>query len=221
MRLFDCYRDVHSEHGEDGILYFFVKSLNIRDRPHTFLNMSEIFNKRNMFLFCIKHLRFKSCVPLTHANGKVECTLSGVQELLRVIDSVYVLCINTYGVDYWMLDAYFRHCAEHQKPVIVLCKINANVPFDEKVTVPYTPVHKRSKLYGTTYTGASLGAIHQRIRHDYTFVGTTRNATFGVFVSNKYVIGKVSYDMYMFPHTIHAQKHVWPTLKRRFWVKTK
>lgn len=219
MRLFDCYRDVHSEHGEDGILYFFVKSLNIRDRPHTFLNLSEIFKRRNMFLFCIKHLKFNSCVPLYHNDGKAECTLSGVRNLLKVIDSVYLLCINTHGVDYWLLDEYFRNCNDNQKPVILVCKINEAVPFTEKTTVPYVHPENRSKMYNNFYRGASLGAIHGRIARDYTFVGTTRNATFGVFVLNKYVIGNVSYDMYEFPNTIHLKRHEWPQVSKKFWVK--
>lgn len=216
MRLFDYYYDVHSEFGEDGVIYFFVKSLNIRNRKHTFLNLCENFSRKNMFLFCIKHLNFKSSLPLSHA--KVECTTEGVKEVLKHVDSVYLLCVNTLGVDYWMLDTYFRHCNAKQKPVIVFCKMNPAIPFEKSVSVPYAKTEARKKNYDKHYTGASLSAVNNRLKSDYTFVGTTRNATFAVFVSNTYVVGNVSYDLYRFPNTIYAQKNIWPTVSRKFWV---
>lgn len=216
MRLFDYYYDVHSEFGEDGIIYFFVKSLNIRDKPRTFLNLSENFSRKNMFLFCIKHLNFKSSLPLT--NAKVECTTEGVKEVLRHVDSVYLLCVNTIGVDYWMIDTYFRHCHSKQKPVLLFCKINAAIPFEHSVSVPYAKIEARKKNYNKHYRGSSLSALNNRLKSEYTFVGTTRNATFAVFVSKKYVVGNVSYDMYRFPNTIHANTYIWPTVSTKFWV---
>lgn len=223
MRLFDYYYDIHSEYGEDGIIYFFVKSLNIQNRPRTYLNICENFKRKNMFLLSIQHLGFKSCVPLSHNQGKVECTQSGVVSLLRDISSVYILCINTRGVDYWLLDSYIRNCKLEQKPVIIFCKINPNIPFDKKLTVPYTPPESRSNYYTPVYYGASLGAIHARLEKDYTFVGTTRNATFGVFVSKVYVTGNVYYDTFLFPNVIHSQKkNHWQQIpKNRMWITVK
>lgn len=223
MRLFDYYHDVHSEYGEDGILYFFVKSLNIQNRPKTFLNICDLFKRKNMFLFCIQHMGFKSCVPLSHNQGKVECTLSGIKSLLREIQSVYIMCINTRGVDFWLLDTYMRNCKQEQKPVILFCKINAIVPFDKRVTVPYTPIPNRKEYYTQVFTGASLDAIHTCVRKDYTFVGTTRNATFAVFVLKHYVVGNVMYETYMFPQVIHARKqHRWnQPIPNKMWIQVK
>ena len=221
MRLFDYYYDVHSEFGEDGIMYFFVKTLNIQNRPRTFLNICEHFKRKNMFWFSVQHLGFKSCVPLRHNQGKVECTQTGIIALLRDISSVYVMCINTNGVDYWLLDTYLRRCKKEQKPIIIFCKINTNIPFEQKYTVPYTPTSNRSNYYTGVYYGASLGAINVRLRNDYTFVGTTRNATFGVFVSNTYVTGNVSFQTFLFPNVIHAQKQELWKKTNKMWITVK
>ena len=176
-----------------------------------------------MFLFSIVQLGFKSCVPLSHNQGKVECTPYGILSVLKDISSVYIMCVNTRGVDYWLLDKYIRNCKPEQKPVIIFCKINPNIPFDKQFTVPYTPPSNRLTYYTQTYYGASLGAIYTRLKKDYTFVGTTRNATFGVFVSNAYVTGNVLYDTFLFPNVSHSQKqNYWQQLpKNRMWITVK
>lgn len=186
----------------------------------TYVNISNIYKRKNIFENIIKIFGFVVNVPITHNNGKVLCTMKGVTDLLSDMrfPNVYLLCVNTDGVDFWLLKTYMTNCTEGQKPTVIVCKLNYIIPSDKSITVPYVVPDKRKNMYTTNYQGASLLAI-KTLLQEYTFVGTTRLSLFGVFVKrNTFLVENCVEES---ANIIHGQLLRWPIVNKKFWVTAK
>jgi hypothetical protein len=227
--------NVHSEHGEDGILFYVFnylsKTIYTNDHILTYVNISDTYKKKNIFLNLIRTLGFKSNVNLSFHNGITPCTIKGVLDMLHhdgcakhlVHNHVDLLSIQVCGVDFWLLKTYMMNCNETQKPRVIVLRFNYIIDNNLSICVPYAPPEKRRLIFDENYYGASLQAYMKILSPDeYTFVGTVKYGLVGFFVrnTNGLEMARVNIETCLdFSNVIYAKMVRWPQVKRKFWVK--
>lgn len=231
----EYYHDIYSNYGEDGMLFCIYRLIGWNKVP-VFVNLSNVFTRKNMFLNLIKMFKFVSSVPITFNDGKVDCTLEGAKALYSHLKYSYIdlLNVNTDGVEYWMLKSFLQECKTiDSKPNVIVCKIN-NIMGSKPLTVPYVPPEKREDVFDTNYIGASIAAIHTLLKSDYEFVGTTKYATQAVYVKTRRIPGphtgdpsglKITFYLPTFDEYFEKFKNVkygfrnrWPLAQKKFWI---
>lgn len=235
VHLYEYYHDIYSNYGEDGLLFCIFRLIGWNKKP-MFVNLSNVFTRKNMFLNLVKMFKFGSNVPATFNDGKADCTLEGAKALCAHLKYPYIdlLHVNTDGMEYWMLKTFLNECeGVGSKPRVIVCKIN-NILLAKPLTVPYVPPEKRQGMFDANYVGASVAAVHTLLRSDYAFVGTTRFATHAVYVKSTCIPGPhtgdpsglkttfhlPTFDEYfrLFRNVKHGFDNRWPLVQNKFWI---
>lgn len=236
VKMNEFYYDIYSSYGEDGVLFCVFKLIGCNKVP-VFVNLSNQFTRKNIFLNLIKMFKFVSGVPLTFNNGRVECTLEGAKALYSNLRYPYIdlMYVNTDGMEFWMLKTFLQECESTSvKPNVIVCKINNIIDHSKSITVPYVPSEKRSSMFDTYYIGASISAIHTLLKSDYEFVGTTKYATHAIYVKSICIPGPCTGDpsglkttfhlptfeeyFELFQNVKHGHRSKWPLVSNKFWV---
>lgn len=205
-KLEDYEFKVFSQWGEDGIIQFLSKAIEIKHK--TFIEFGvESFIEANCRFLLMKdnwsgyvidaspsniailknsYFYWKYHVDAVHAF----VTKDNINDLLaksRFDEDVGILSIDIDGNDYFILEAI-----DAIRPRILICEYNA-VFGARKISVPYEPHFFRTrKHYSNLYWGASLAAItFLANRKGYSLVGTNSSGCNAFFVRNDLLNEKV------------------------------
>lgn len=198
---------VFSQWGEDGIIQYLTKSIEIKNRTFIEFGVQDFFESNCRFLmmkdnwkgFVIdgsknKILGLKKSYFywkyqldavdrfITKENINDIVAQSGFEEDLGI------LSVDLDGNDYYILQAITKF-----KPRILICEYNAVFGGSRKITVPYQPDFKRTKAhYSNLYFGASLAAMTQLAdEKGFALVGTNTAANNAFYVRKDLLNDKV------------------------------
>jgi hypothetical protein len=212
---------VFSQWGEDGVIQYLAKSIEIKNK--TFIEFGvESFTEANCrFLLMkdnwsgfvidgstsnIEQLK-KSYFYWKHHIDAVDAfiTRENVNELLArsgFSEDLGVLSVDIDGNDYFVLEAISTF-----HPRILICEYNPLFGATRKISIPYEADFQRTKRhYSNLYFGASLSAIaYLADRKGYSLVGTNSIGGNAFFVRNDLLNEKVevvSVEQAYFPSKI-------------------
>jgi hypothetical protein len=201
MNINDYELKIFSQFGEDGIIDFLVKKLNIKSRHFIEFGVEdyeesntrfllearswsgEIYEANKNYVQVIKnkniYWRYNLSVKNTFVTKKNINIL--VKNFLKEsnIDQLGLLSIDIDGVDYWIWkELNIVH------PEIVVVEYNARLGYEKSIVVPYESSFNRiKKHYSSIYFGASLNALFKLgIEKGYSLVGTNMNGSNAFFV---------------------------------------
>ena len=197
-KLADYEFKIFSQWGEDGIIQFLTKALEIRNR--TFIEFGvEDFQEANCRFLLIKdnwkgfvidgsksniqRLRTSYSYWRYHIDSIVAfITKENINELLGrsgFSEDLGILSIDLDGNDYFICSAITNF-----KPRILICEYNAVFGPVRKISVPYNQSFDRTTAHHSNlYWGASLAAMtHIANKKGYALVGTNSAGNNAFFV---------------------------------------
>jgi len=215
---------VFSQWGEDGIIQYLSKAIEIKHR--TFIEFGvESFMEANCRFLLVKDNWSGYVIDGSSSNigilknsyfywkYQIEAvdafvTKDNINDLLVKScfdEDVGILSIDIDGNDYFILEAINSF-----RPRILICEYNA-VFGARKISVPYEPDFCRArKHYSNLYWGASLAAItFLANRKGYSLVGTNSSSCNAFFVRNDLLNEKVKVltaEQAFFPSTIRQSR---------------
>ncbi len=194
---------VYSQWGDDGIIQFLIKKLNIRSKNFIEFGVSDFFESNTHFLLVnnnwngfvidgsttnIETLR-KSPIYWRY-NIKSETafiTKDNINQLISLsnFNQIGLLHIDLDGNDYWILDSID---IAKLAPDILILEYNSNFGFERPITIPYEENFSRLKSHHSgQYFGASLKALKILAeKKDYYFIGSNSAGNNAYFLLNKY-----------------------------------
>lgn len=199
-KLEECEFGIFSQWGEDGIIQFLIRSVNIKNK--TFVEFGvEDFTESNCRYLLVKdnwrgfvidgseaHVRRIKQTPY-YARHQLDAvaafiTRENINDLLAKSgfdEDLGILSIDIDGNDFHVLQAIDRFRAR-----ILICEYNAVMGGERAITVPYDPDFQRTqKHHSNLYFGASLAAVtHLAERKGYSLIGTNSNRVNAFFVRN-------------------------------------
>ncbi len=189
---------IFSQFGEDGIIDFLTKKLNLKNKTFIEFGVEDyeesntrflleaknwkglIIDSSKIFIDKIKKKDYFWRNNLTAINAFV--TVENINNLIKDnfhFKNLDLMSIDIDGNDYWVWKA-ITIC----KPAIVIIEYNARFGYEKSVTIPYKDKFNRiSEHYSSIYFGASLEALYKlgKIK-GYSLVGTNLNGNNSFFV---------------------------------------
>jgi hypothetical protein len=199
---------VFSQWGEDGIIQFLSKSIEIRNKTFIEFGVESFIEANCRFLLmkdnwsgfvidgsssnieALKASYFYWKYHIDAVNAFI--TRDNINELLSksgFSEDLGILSVDIDGNDYFVLEAISTF-----RPRILICEYNAVFGGTRKISIPYEPDFQRNKKhYSSLYFGASLPAINylSNIR-GYSLVGTNSAGGNAFFVRNDLLNDKVA-----------------------------
>ena len=191
---------IFSQFGEDGIIDFLVKKLDLKIK--TFIefgvedyeesNTKFLLEARNWkglvidsskkFINIIKEKDFYWRNNLIAINAFI--TVENINDLIKKNfhhEEVGLMSVDIDGNDYWVWKSI-----EICNPAIVVIEYNARFGARKSVTIPYKKKFDRiTEHYSSIYFGASLTALYKLgKKKGYSLVGTNSNGNNSFFVRN-------------------------------------
>lgn len=191
---------IFSQFGEDGIIDFLVKKLDLKIK--TFIefgvedyeesNTKFLLEARNWkglvidsskkFINIIKKKDFYWRNNLIAINAFI--TVENINDLIKKNfhhEDVGLMSLDIDGNDYWVWKSI-----EICNPAIVVIEYNARFGARKSVTIPYKKKFDRiTEHYSSIYFGASLTALYKLgKKKGYSLVGTNSNGNNSFFVRN-------------------------------------
>ena len=192
---------IFSQFGEDGIIDFLVKKLEIQSKYFIEFGVEDYNESNTKFLLearnwsgeiyeankkhvnSIKNQDFYWRYNLSVKN--VFITKNNINSLVKNyletndIDHLGLLSIDVDGVDYWIWKELTVI-----NPEIVIIEYNARLGFEQSVVVPYEDNFQRLKKHPSSiYFGASLNALYKLgVKKGYSLVGTNLNGSNAFFI---------------------------------------
>jgi hypothetical protein len=198
---------VFSQWGEDGILQFLTRNVQIRNRTFIEFGVEDFFESNCRYLM-MKDLWSGFVIDGSAANIKrlqssyfywryqIQSRASFVtaENICALLEEsgfdkeLGILSIDLDGIDYHILDKL-----NDWRPAILIVEYNATFGNSHAVTVPYDPEFQRNrKHYSNLYFGASLPAFrHLAAERGYGFVGTNSMGSNAFFVRRDLLNGVV------------------------------
>jgi hypothetical protein len=198
----NCLNDyefkVYSQWGEDGIIDYLTRNVDIKHRVFVELGVENYLESNTRYLLVNKNwsglvidgdpanVSFIKADPLYwRYNLKADCafiTKENINELLKrngLSGDIGLLSIDLDGNDYWV----WREI-EVISPRIVVIEYNFRFGADKAVTIPYDADFVRRKAhYSMIYFGASLKAlVNLGKKKGYSFVGCNQHGLNAFFV---------------------------------------
>ena len=191
---------IFSQFGEDGIIDFLVKKINLKNKNFIEFGVEDYEESNTKFLLEGKYwngLVFDSSQTFINSIKKKDyywrnnltaihafITAENIDNLIKKNfphNEVGLMSIDIDGNDYWVWQA-IKTC----KPSIVIIEYNARFGFKKSVSVPYKKDFNRiSEHYSSIYFGASLAALFKLGQEKgYSLVGTNLNGNNSFFVRN-------------------------------------
>ncbi|MES2353048.1 MAG: hypothetical protein V4568_01395 [Pseudomonadota bacterium] len=195
---------VFSQNGEDGIIQFLVRKIEIPKKIFVEFGVHDYTESNTRFLMKNDYWsglvidgseanirRIKSDELYWRHNLKAECAFINLDNINKLIESngiaadIGLLSVDIDGNDYWVWEAI--DCIS---PRIVVCEYNSLFGPTRKVTSIYSESFVASKAhYSGLYWGASIAAFdHLAKAKGYSLVGSNRMGNNLFFVRND-VIG--------------------------------
>ncbi len=192
---------IFSQFGEDGIIDFLIKKLEIKTKYFIEFGVEDYNESNTKFLLearnwsgeiyeasekYIDHIRQQSLYWRYNLSVKnVFVNKQNINNLVRNyleknnINKLGLLSIDIDGVDYWIWKELTT-----TNPEIVIIEYNARLGYEKSIVVPYEDKFERlKKHYSSIYFGASLKALYKLgIEKGYALVGTNLNGSNAFFV---------------------------------------
>ncbi len=191
---------IFSQFGEDGIIDFLVKKINLKNKNFIEFGVEDyeesntkflleakcwnglVFDSSRTFIDTIKKKDFYWRNNLIAVNAFI--TAENINDLIKKNfphEEVGLMSIDIDGNDYWVWQAIKVY-----KPSIVIVEYNARFGFKKSVSVPYKKDFDRiSEHYSSIYFGASLAALFKLGQEKgYSLVGTNLNGNNSFFIRN-------------------------------------
>lgn len=207
LRLSDHEYKVFSQWGEDGIIQFLIRQLEIRQHVFVEFGVGNYSEANTRFLMVnnnwtglvmdsdeqnIRELR-RSEIAWRYGLRAVQAfiTRENVNELITangVSGDIGLLSVDIDGNDYWVWEAI-----DSVNPAIVIIEYNHRFGSELAVTIPYDENFRRGKRYPITYFGASLvGLCRLADKKGYALVGCNSNGVNAFFVRRDQLSGNLS-----------------------------
>lgn len=202
----DNEAQIFSQWGEDGIIQYLIRKLNIQDRRFIEFGVEDYQESNTRFLLINNNW---SGLVFDASEANIErlknselywkydliakrafINKDNVNKLIKgagFAGEIGLLSIDIDGNDYWVWEAI-----DVVIPAIVIIEYNSRFGSDEAVTIPYNKNFVRQKAhYSMLYAGASLPALYDLAQQKgYFFIGTNSAGNNAFFVHKKY-IGKL------------------------------
>jgi hypothetical protein len=198
---------VFSQCGEDGIIQYLTKSIEIKNKTFIEFGVEDFFESNCRFLLMkddwkgfvidgsavnIRRLK-NSYFYWKHHLDAVDrfITKENINAILAVSEfeeDLGILSIDLDGNDYYVLDAI-----ENFKPRILICEYNPVFGGSRKITSPYQENFYRTNMHHSNlYWGASLAAMtYLANKKRYSLVGTNTASNNAFYVRNDLLNDKV------------------------------
>ncbi len=198
LELFKNEYRVFSQWGEDGIIQFLLRQLDIREKIFVEFGVEDYTESNTRFLLVnnnwsglvidgdtenIRRIKTQRYYWLYNLKA-VHCfvTRENINKILEengLVGEIGLLSIDIDGNDYWIWEA-----VQNINPAIVIVEYNHRFGSNLSVTVPYDEAFDRTKAhYSMIYYGASLKAMCLLgKRKGYAFVGCNSNGVNAFFV---------------------------------------
>lgn len=189
---------VYSQWGEDGILQFLLRHVEIKNRMFVEFGVENYMESNTRFLL-VNNNWSGLVIDSSHANVafiksdpiywrhnlKADCaniTKTNINEILKrngIVGDIGLLSVDIDGNDYWVWKEI-----EIISPRIVVIEYNSRFGADRAVTIPYDEFFIRSQAHHSMiYFGASLKAlVNLGKKKGYSFVGCNKNGVNAFFV---------------------------------------
>ena len=194
----DVEFQVFSQFGEDGIIQWLIKNVDIKNKTFIEFGVENYDESNTRFLLMnnnwsgfimdgskenmdyVKNSDYYWKFDLIAKDAFV--TKENINQLLTqsgFTGEVGLLNVDVDGNDYWILDNI--DCVN---PQILICEYNAIFGDEKQVTIPYDEAfYRTSAHYSNLYWGASLGAFKAWAeKKGYYFVGTNSTGHNAFFV---------------------------------------
>lgn len=191
---------VFSQFGEDGILQYLVRQLDIQGTNRAFIEFGVGDYEESNTRFLLMNDNWRGLIldeskrNITHVKRQpwywrydltAACAFVTAENIERLIavhgfaGDLGILSIDIDGNDYWVWQAI-----ECVRPAIVVVEYNSLFGPDLPVTIPYDPTFDRRKAhFSSLYWGASLPALTElAARKGYVCVGSNSAGNNAFFV---------------------------------------
>lgn len=210
----DYFHDIHSDFGEDGILYCLFRLIGHYKNP-SYLNVCTHFTRKNGILNLVNMFSFKNST-CTRVESTIEC-IKKIQLVSPHLDLLRVTSCD--GVEYWLVKALIERGVH---PTVICCQINL---FEGSLSVPYVPPNKRKEVLDANYRGASIAAFRSFLdKHGYIYVGVCKHAVMAYFVFQALIPTHVRFvepNLDNLPSVRHARSIRWSRVSKKFWITIK
>ena len=199
----DSELKIFSQFGEDGIIDFLVKKINLQTKTFIEFGVEDYEESNTKFLLEAKNwkgLVFDSSQKFIDIIKKKDfywrnnliavkafITAENIDNLIKknfFHEEVGLMSIDIDGNDYWVWKAI-----ETYKPAIVIIEYNARFGYKKSVSIPYKKDFDRiAEHHSSIYFGASLMALYKLGKEKgYSLVGTNTNGNNSFFIRDDFL----------------------------------
>ncbi|MFM6268532.1 MAG: hypothetical protein ACKPFA_18845 [Dolichospermum sp.] len=196
--IFDNEFRAFSQWGEDGIIQFLIRNINIGRKIFVEFGVENYTESNTRFLLVnnnwsglvmdgsLENINYIKQDPIYWRYNlkavRAFIDKDNINNLLLengIKGEIGILSIDIDGNDYWIWEAI-----EVVSPAIVIIEYNSRFGKDKAVTIPYNPSFIRSEAhYSMLYAGASLKAVYNLGKaKGYSFVGSNSVGNNAFFV---------------------------------------
>jgi hypothetical protein len=198
LGLFNSEFKVFSQWGEDGIIQYLIKNIEIKRKIFVEFGVEDYRECNTRFLLinnnwsglvieqdeeCIKRIKTDKVYWLYNLKAvQATVTKDNINEILEnngVTGEIGLLSIDIDGNDYWIWKAI-----DVINPIIVIVEYNHRFGSNLAVTIPYNENFNRQKIHDSkVYYGTSLKALCLLAKEkEYAFVGCSSNGVNAFFI---------------------------------------
>ena len=208
MKLCDYEWKIFSQWGEDGIIQFLIREVEIVNTTFIEFGVEDFSESNCRYLlmssgwqgFVIDGSEYNiNSLKKSYYYWKYDIQSSAnfvnttnINETLaqsKFENDLGILSVDIDGNDYHILTAI-----DNFDPRIIICEFNPIFGVDRAITVPYDPLFNRTeKHYSNLYFGASIKALELLMQEKgYTLVGTGKMGCNAYFVKNELMTEKLT-----------------------------
>lgn len=191
---------VFSEYGEDGIIQYLIRNIDLADHERSFIEFGVQDYSESNTRFLLRHNNWRGLIidgdPANILKASSQYwfwrhDLTAVSKFLTAENvntcikdagfsgDIGILSVDIDGNYYWLWQAI-----NVVRPAIVICEYNSLFGPSARVTVPYDPKFVRERAhYSGVYFGCSLAALELlAARKGYALVGSNSAGSNAFFV---------------------------------------
>ena len=189
---------VFSQWGEDGIIQFLIRNIDVGNNIFVELGVETFRESNCRFLMMNNNWRglvvdgskynintIRSSYYYSMYDVRAVCSfitrdnVSSILQRASIPEDFGILSVDIDGMDYFILEALFNW-----KPRIIIAEYNSTLGENIPLSVPYDPHFFRTKAHRSNlYYGANLNSIVKLLNErGYGFVGANRQRSNAFFV---------------------------------------
>ena len=194
---------VFSQHGEDGIIQYLIKKLNLKEIKFVEIGTEDYSESNTRYIYqtmnCegliidpYKNLKnqIQKHISLSSNKLKIHNDYADKENILEILklnnfeNNLDLFSIDVDGIDYWIIKELPKKISK-----IFIAEYNPFFGPNAEVTVPYIKNFNRTNYhYSNLCYGVSLKALVNLMKEkQYTFIGSNNKNTNAFFISNDYI----------------------------------